>query len=214
MPRRASGKTRFIFPIAFSPQRFYSWLTQEYLMTKAQFYYVKINSRQAILAIKRAGLGNTPEPARIRIHHHVKSGASHGTNEAVHPRLRGEHGAQALPSGAVLGSSPLTRGTHRLKAVFFAGIRFIPAYAGNTSGPSGGSSRLPVHPRLRGEHTLDAHPLYFTIGSSPLTRGTPQAIGCMAARVRFIPLTRGTPELGAFPLTPPRFIPAYAGNTS
>ena len=51
----------------------------------------------------------------------------------------------------------------------------------------------PVYPRWRGEHRLYVIPIYFTVGLSPLARGTP-VNRCVAVHVV-------------------RFIPAGAGNT-
>ena len=54
---------------------------------------------------------------------------------AVHPRVRGERDQTKAPCSARAGSSPRARGT----AIFFASVaaprRFIPACAGNGSGP-------------------------------------------------------------------------------
>ena len=113
--------------------------------------------------------------------------------KSVHPRLRGEHVRLKLARFPVVGSSPPTRGTRRAQGVPAPGVRFIPAYAGNTLPGRTGQSRYPVHPRLRGEHHAQRPPLHLQGGSSPPTRGTP----------------RSTPA----PASPGRFIPAYAGNT-
>ena len=91
------------------------------------------------------------------------------------------------------GSSPLTRGTHCAEFRLKDHLRFIPAYAGNTACLLLNAPPNSVHPRLRGEHTTGWISPRHSVGSSPLTRGTP----------RSAPAT--TPK--------PRFIPAYAGNT-
>ena len=52
---------------------------------------------------------------------------------AVHPRLRGEHGSRTIPPARHGGSSPLTRGTPKITRHSSPGLRFIPAYAGNTT---------------------------------------------------------------------------------
>ena len=75
-----------------------------------------------------------------------------------------------------------------------AGIRFIPARAGNTTPPTACGWRCPVHPRSRGEHPPSLPSPTRPTGSSPLARGTPGA-------------RRSAPSPG-------RFIPARAGNTS
>ena len=72
---------------------------------------------------------------------------------AVHPRLRGEHVERLEVLAPPHGSSPLTRGTLRISALGPKTFRFIPAYAGNTSGRTSPMRNGAVHPRLRGEHT-------------------------------------------------------------
>src|SRR5690606_17394405 len=91
----------------------------------------------------------------------------------VHPRIRGEHGQQPIRPGGKL--------------------RFIPAYAGNTSTELNGEPLTTVHPRIRGEHIKILGTRDSQVGSSPHTRGTHPYLDLCALRVRFIP--------------------AYAGNT-
>ena len=70
---------------------------------------------------------------------------------AVHPRLRGEliaSSAGPIPQG---GSSPLTRGTLRIRRAVAHVARFIPAYAGNSEYLITKHHLETVHPRLRGE---------------------------------------------------------------
>ena len=76
---------------------------------------------------------------------------------AVHPRLRGELLVNAGLLVFILGSSPLTRGTHRYKPSMITGKRFIPAYAGNSSWAGGSRTDVSVHPRLRGELTQNGY---------------------------------------------------------
>ena len=69
------------------------------------------------------------------------------------------------------GSSPLTRGKPKARAVEFSVVRLIPAHAGKTGAALPVPLRNVAHPRSRGENKAldtDAHP---TQGSSPLTRG-------------------------------------------
>ena len=91
------------------------------------------------------------------------------------------------------GSSPLTRGTQQKNCLQGHHLRFIPAYAGNSSISSTSSNGLTVHPRLRGELCLISTGRRLLIGSSPLTRGT---------RLNQF-----------FNIFSQRFIPAYAGNS-
>ena len=71
-----------------------------------------------------------------------------------HPRIRGEHSLCAFLASANLGSSPHTRGAHRLciEARRVDGI--IPAYAGSTLHGRSSYTRTRDHPRIRGEHPL------------------------------------------------------------
>ena len=144
-------------------------------------------TRQFIQRLRRrqrfipAGAGNTA------------SGNQIGNQRSVHPRRRGEHRRGVLGRRGAAGSSPQARGTpasSRAKKVF---PRFIPAGAGNTHRSDSERIRLSVHPRRRGEHTLEPYPVHQRDGSSPQARGTPPP-GC-----------RRQP--------PTRFIPAGAGNT-
>ena len=94
-----------------------------------------------------------------------------------HPRIRGEHGRRAAPTPARRGSSPHTRGARSSSTSPSPGSRIIPAYAGSTATWAGdvlalaGSSphtrgaprscparpvRYRDHPRIRGEHSVNA----------------------------------------------------------
>ena len=90
----------------------------------------------------------------------------------VHPRLRGELRGKKFKDDSIIGSSPLTRGTHTFIFCQLGGRRFIPAYAGNSALACSRRARRSVHPRLRGELILVLRPALIHIGSSPLTRGT------------------------------------------
>ena len=91
------------------------------------------------------------------------------------------------------GSSPLARGTRCLCAVGRAGLRLIPARAGNTPEIDLATNWHAAHPRSRGEHRTRSAPDSPIVGSSPLARGTL--------------LSRITVPAGD------RLIPARAGNT-
>ena len=58
--------------------------------------------------------------------------SEHSLGEPVHPRLRGELPSGELFHSAINGSSPLTRGTRNADYLREIGVRFIPAYAGNS----------------------------------------------------------------------------------
>ena len=95
---------------------------------------------------------------------------------SVHPRLRGELKVKVKKVFILLGSSPLTRGTHQSIDEVRVNARFIPAYAGNSSEPQRFWQPVSVHPRLRGELAKKSIYCSSVPGSSPLTRGTLQAI--------------------------------------
>ena len=91
---------------------------------------------------------------------------------AVHPRLRGEHFLIFSDHLNPCGSSPPARGTCAKDILALDNSRFIPACAGNIFTGCGQCVRHPVHPRLRGEHTLKVCRRNATRGSSPPARGT------------------------------------------
>ena len=112
---------------------------------------------------------------------------------SVHPRLCGEHQLSAVCRMLTTGSSPPVRGTHCGGVRLHRANRFIPACAGNTTQGRKMRGRLPVHPRLCGEHSKSSAGARMPDGSSPPVRGT------HAARERDNVVER--------------FIPACAGNT-
>ena len=91
---------------------------------------------------------------------------------AVHPRLRGELFWKSFLNSRTSGSSPLTRGTLFKFLGWMGGLRFIPAYAGNSERENVQSRGRTVHPRLRGELWRRQCLSSPNCGSSPLTRGT------------------------------------------
>ena len=112
---------------------------------------------------------------------------------AVHPRVCGEHQPRAGVDSHRAGSSPRLRGTHPPGTRQEHAVRFIPAFAGNTSWRKKHCCTCSVHPRVCGEHKGSALIRASLPGSSPRLRGT-------LDRPRW--LARGC-----------RFIPAFAGNT-
>ena len=70
----------------------------------------------------------------------------------VHPRVCGEHHDGLADLLAPHGSSPRMRGTLFRTQCSKCDMRFIPAYAGNTSAVTASSFRIAVHPRVCGEH--------------------------------------------------------------
>ena len=117
----------------------------------------------------------------------------HGFGPA-HPRSRGENPCARSPTGATVGSSPLTRGKHVQESCGLAPSRLIPAHAGKT-----------------------ADGVHFCVpfgGSSPLTRGKPTRPTPLPCRLEAHPRSRGENLPG--PRHCPagwRLIPAHAGKT-
>ena len=112
----------------------------------------------------------------------------------VHPRVGGEHATEPSARQTDDGSSPRGRGTQHHPDRKDSERRFIPAWAGNTTGASSPRPIWPVHPRVGGEHVLRVEPDVPLDGSSPRGRGTRDLCS----------------RLGS----PRRFIPAWAGNTT
>ena len=117
--------------------------------------------------------------------------ASIGPSED-HPRIRGEHLADALDQGADDGSSPHTRGAPSIGSVTEDACRIIPAYAGSTVRSVGARGWYGDHPRIRGEH--DAHGAAHECGpgSSPHTRGALAAAAAGAGAAGIIPAYAGS----------------------
>ena len=142
-----------------------------------------------------AWAGNTPRPTR-------RSWAS-----PVHPRVGGEHDSALMISLIGVGSSPRGRGTHADGTSGQRLVRFIPAWAGNTSTSHCRKSRPPVHPRVGGEHCRASSVRMPTAGSSPRGRGTPGIRSTLPDCRRFIPAwagntTSSTPYNPAMPVHP------------
>ena len=111
-----------------------------------------------------------------------------------HPRIRGEHSAEANGTLRAYGSSPHTRGARHRRPVGGGWRGIIPAYAGSTCGPGRRGACGADHPRIRGEHPYHIIEVPAEYGSSPHTRGAPPNTET---------LSNGR-----------RIIPAYAGSTS
>ena len=89
------------------------------------------------------------------------------------------------------GSSPRGRGTPFVFELCILILRFIPAWAGNTSHDNALWNTRPVHPRVGGEHDSQGwHPDPVT-GSSPRGRGTRPPLCRMRHAERFIPAWAG-----------------------
>ena len=93
------------------------------------------------------------------------------------------------------GLSPLARGTLFPLSIRRQACRFIPAGAGNTLGKVFDSSKYPVYPRWRGEHTGTALTVKIQSGLSPLARGTRACYGTVPLSYRFIPAGAGNTDI-------------------
>ena len=109
----------------------------------------------------------------------------------VHPRERGEHVNSCSTAKHGYGSSPRARGTPGADRHGGAGLRFIPASAGNTIRASTSTPSRPVHPRERGEHFPSVDPVVVADGSSPRARGTQDVSRDALVHHRFIPASAG-----------------------
>ena len=117
----------------------------------------------------------------------------------VHPRVCGEHTDQQQNSRIRDGSSPRVRGTQLQARYALPRRRFIPACAGNTAPATRPRRRVPVHPRVCGEHCRTKCALLASDGSSPRVRGTRQWWPCVRTAWRFIPACAGNTAMSRAP---------------
>ena len=110
---------------------------------------------------------------------------------AAHPRSRGENVVADTKKFSRAGSSPLTRGKHRLADRLQDRERLIPAHAGKTARPQSRSRAPAAHPRSRGENSFRRDSAGIKGGSSPLTRGKPPRVRRAGGQQRLIPAHAG-----------------------
>ena len=115
-----------------------------------------------------------------------------GPAGGAHPRLRGEHLGPRRSGDVFPGSSPLTRGAPARPSFADDCAGLIPAYAGSTTSTCWASVPKRAHPRLRGEHGLSAAVERDVEGSSPLTRGAPEAFWSGGSHNGLIPAYAGS----------------------
>ena len=108
-----------------------------------------------------------------------------------HPRSRGEYHPCILAHPRGQGSSPLSRGIHWGWPRGASLRRIIPALAGNTDPTRTPPTPSPDHPRSRGEYPSRWFPGRVWSGSSPLSRGIPDAVVVTTQPVRIIPALAG-----------------------
>ena len=119
------------------------------------------------------------------------------TTRRAHPRSRGENTYADEDRNLALGSSPLTRGKHRIMEINITLDGLIPAHAGKTPWwhPYGRAHR--AHPRSRGENVTPGGSARATSGSSPLTRGKHIGDNRVAEAWRLIPAHAGKTGAGS-----------------
>ena len=93
------------------------------------------------------------------------------SDNAAHPRSRGENKRRLWIRKYMGGSSPLTRGKPGRRDVCADRYRLIPAHAGKTASGAAWSLSSRAHPRSRGENPPGFSGWGALPGSSPLTRG-------------------------------------------
>ena len=95
-------------------------------------------------------------------------------------------------AGNLKGSSPHTRGAHRLCNPWRLRTGIIPAYAGSTASSGSVSRETSDHPRIRGEHSTPTRFSNLSKGSSPHTRGAHRHRPARRHRSRIIPAYAGS----------------------
>ena len=124
--------------------------------------------------------------------------ASDQVSPPVHPRMGGEQRRGYLAGFDYYGSSPHGRGTDDPPVRAVVPPRFIPAWAGNSSGRFVMAFWRPVHPRMGGEQYPSKSAATGITGSSPHGRGTDVPRFVVPADPRFIPAWAGN-SWGYFP---------------
>ena len=129
------------------------------------------------------------------------------SGKSVHPRVCGEHTLEFQVQETPNGSSPRVRGTHKMIHREILTSRFIPACAGNTIEEMCQHLKIPVHPRVCGEHRPCQAYESRNFGSSPRVRGTQASQSCWAFLIRFIPACAGNtckhwPQVPPIPVHP------------
>ncbi len=147
-----------------------------------------------------AGAGNTNRAARI------------ARWRAVYPRWRGEHNRMLPSKRRLFGLSPLARGTHSKARKANLRQRFIPAGAGNTDADHQSGGYQPVYPRWRGEHVVTSSSSFFSLGLSPLARGTLGNLAKVSEGYRFIPAGAGNTSARNAPLSWHTVYPRWRGE--
>ena len=109
----------------------------------------------------------------------------------AHPRSRGENPRSNGSPTSIGGSSPLTRGKPRYRAMRARRRWLIPAHAGKTAMRRTQGRPTGAHPRSRGENGCVTACRMQPLGSSPLTRGKRLRVGAQHVTPRLIPAHAG-----------------------
>ena len=113
------------------------------------------------------------------------------STRTAHPRSRGENAIPCISSCTICGSSPLTRGKLEAHSEWRAAPGLIPAHAGKTLRVLESAANRTAHPRSRGENLKCGCLGVAVLGSSPLTRGKPEASGRHSMPIGLIPAHAG-----------------------
>ena len=114
-----------------------------------------------------------------------------GFGRGDHPRSRGVYAHRGRSGSWAAGSSPLARGLRVHPHEDDSLGRIIPARAGFTSLFAEYQANGGDHPRSRGVYSSQRRTLFPWVGSSPLARGLPSAIGNLMGGNRIIPARAG-----------------------
>ena len=133
----------------------------------------------------------------------IRGSTPAASRQAAHPRSRGEHAIADTKDRGIAGSSPLARGTLYINRRGNAGLRLIPARAGNMFFALTWLPFESAHPRSRGEHWRRRARSLASCGSSPLARGTSRRLPFFLGRRRLIPARAGNicPPQGTKPFS-------------
>ena len=121
----------------------------------------------------------------------TQSRQSQRPEHADHPRACGANRNTRIPTASAAGSSPRMRGKLGDPGGGVAGVRIIPAHAGQTSPATRPAGRAPDHPRACGANTLRRWVMPSRSGSSPRMRGKQRTGHRVQAARRIIPAHAG-----------------------
>ena len=118
--------------------------------------------------------------------------STNDSNTWDHPRMCGEHLAEAIAAILKQGSSPHVRGARFILRLPADCLGIIPACAGSTDQTSVLLIVFRDHPRMCGEHDPDNNPESDPMGSSPHVRGAHYHVRQGGGRPGIIPACAGS----------------------